>query len=185
MGATMSQQPDTAKPLVLVTGASGYIASHIVQQLLQAGYLVRGTVRDTTNEAKVKHLKDLEGSERLELVNADLLEDGSFDTAMQGVEYVMHTASPFLIGNIKNPEEQLIQPAVQGTENVLKSASQAKSVKRVVLTSSCAAIYGFNNDKNSEDVLTEDDWNQTSDLKEGAYSLSKTLAEVRGLNVFD
>lgn len=98
LGATMSQQPDTAKPLVLVTGASGYIASHIVQQvalltflifwhtqLLQAGYLVRGTVRDTTNEAKVKHLKDLEGSERLELVNADLLEDGSFDTAMQGI----------------------------------------------------------------------------------------------------
>ncbi|EGD76712.1 hypothetical protein PTSG_12676 [Salpingoeca rosetta] len=164
---------------VCVTGASGYIATHIVQQLLEAGYHVRGTVRDPSNEAKTKVLMAIaekaQAADRLELVKADLLDEGSFDEAVKGCKYVLHTASPFQLQARGSPEEYFVIPAVKGTENVLNAVAKADSVERVVLTSSCAAVEGYADDKDTP--FTEDDWNRTSTLSDGAYSLSKRRAE--------
>jgi nucleoside-diphosphate-sugar epimerase len=134
----------------LVTGASGYISTHIVQQLLDAGYLVRGTVRSLANESKINPLKDLNhANERLELVEADLLDSPDawkkyafswYDKLLfkfrvvKGCDYVLHVASPFPLVD----DESTVQIAVDGTLNVLKACAKCASVKKVVLTSSCA-----------------------------------------------
>lgn len=166
---------------VLVTGASGYIASWIVLQLLDKGITVHGTVRSLGNIDKIKHLKSLEEDYRgkLKLFEADLLEERSFDKAMQGCELVIHTASPFLIGKIRNPKQQLIEPAVEGTRNVLESANRINSVKRVVLTSSVVAIYGdaIDLEKSSKDKFNEQDWNLSSTPFHQPYNYSKLMAE--------
>ena len=161
----------TEKP-VCVTGASGFIAAHIVQQLLAQGYSVRGTVRKSPKS--YPFLLELPGAaERLELVEADLLADGSYDRAVAGCAYVMHTASPYEI-NVKNPQKDLVDPAVDGTESVLESCLKAGSVKRVIFTSSIAAI---TDEPDSMKVFTEKDWNTMSSLERNPYHYSKTLAE--------
>jgi nucleoside-diphosphate-sugar epimerase len=167
---------------VLVTGASGFIASWIVQYLLHEGYTVYGTVRDTSRPEKVAHLmemRDREQGGKLKLFEADLLDDGSFAEAMKGCELVIHTASPFFISGIKDAQKQLVDPALQGTRNVLNTASQSPDVKRVVLTSSAAAIYGDASDKEQTEngVFTEAHWNTSSSLTHQPYSYSKTVAE--------
>ena len=93
---------------VCVTGASGFIATHLVEQLLAKGYTVRGTVRSTKDLNKYKYLTDLPGaSERLQLFAANLSEEGSFDEAVLGCQCVMHTASPYVM-DVKNPKRDLI-----------------------------------------------------------------------------
>eukprot|EP00052_Salpingoeca_macrocollata_P011983 m.92750 g.92750 ORF g.92750 m.92750 type:complete len:349 (-) comp18288_c0_seq1:38-1084(-) len=167
---------------VCVTGATGYIASHIVQQLLldPAQYIVHATARDPTDEEKVGFLKkiaaDANASDRLRFFKADLLEDGSFDEAVKDCTYVLHTASPFILNPKGDLKKVLVEPAVNGVENVLNACSKSPSVKRVVQTSSVVAIMGNADDKNGE-PFSEEDWNHTSTLKEGAYSYSKRLAE--------
>ncbi|KAF2613658.1 hypothetical protein F2Q70_00013034 [Brassica cretica] len=95
---------DQTKGKVCVTGASGFLASWLVKRLLIEGYEVTGTVRDPGNEKKAAHLWKLEGAkERLRLVEADLMEDGSFDNAIMGCHGVFHTASPVLKPT-SNPE---------------------------------------------------------------------------------
>ncbi|MBA0771548.1 hypothetical protein Gotri_007046 [Gossypium trilobum] len=82
---------------VCVTGAAGFLASWLVKRLLLSGYHVIGTVRDPANEKKLAHLWRLDGAkERLKLVRADLLEEGSFDDAIMGCQGVFHTASPVI-----------------------------------------------------------------------------------------
>ncbi len=159
-------------PLVCVTGASGFIAAHAVKQLLEKGYRVRGTVRgDASN---YPYLNSLEGAnERLELVKADLLDDAAYDKAFEGCDYVMHTASPYSV-NVKDPQKELVDPAVKGTENVLRSCQKVAGIKRVVLTSSVAAI---TDEPDSNKVFSEADWNTKSSLKRNPYYYSKTLAE--------
>lgn len=128
-----------AEPTVLVTGASGYIASYIVRDLLAAGYRVRGTVR-SNQTAELSHLRQLPGApERLELVRADLLTPGAFDGPVAGCDAVLHTASPYK-RDVRDPQRDLVEPALAGTRNVLQAAANSPGVKRVVLTSSMAAI---------------------------------------------
>jgi nucleoside-diphosphate-sugar epimerase len=166
---------------VLVTGASGYIAGWIVKYLLEAGYAVHGAVRDPGKAKGLEHLHALSKQHpgKLTLFKADLLAAGSYDAAMRNCELVMHTASPFVIRGIKDAYEALVRPAVEGTRNVLESANRLPSVKRVVLTSSVAAIYGDNADGNSipGGVFTEEHWNTSSNLKHQPYSYSKVAAE--------
>lgn len=171
---------DTSKP-VLVTGGSGYIASWIINLLLNEAKTVHTTVRNLNETNKYQHLLDIaeESSGKLEVFEADLLKDGSFEKAMQNCELVMHTASPFFIQGIKDPKKELIEPAKQGTRNVLETANKVTSVKRVLVTSSLAAIYGDNIDckKAPNGILTEAVWNTSSNINNQPYSYSKTLAE--------
>lgn len=113
---------DSSAP-VLVTGGSGYIASWIVRNLLEDGHQVRATVRDPGKPHGLEHLHAL--AERhpgqLSLHRADLLEPGSFTEAMQGCQLVIHTASPFLLGTIRDADRQLVRPALEGTRNVLSA----------------------------------------------------------------
>ncbi|PIK56104.1 putative NADPH-dependent methylglyoxal reductase GRP2 [Apostichopus japonicus] len=158
---------------VLVTGASGYLASHVVQQLLQDGYQVRGTVRSLTNPLKVDPLKKLgeEAENRLELVEADLTNEECWKDAIEGCTYVCHTASPFPMATPAD-ENEIIKPAVDGTLRVLKACTG--KVKRVVLTSSVAAV----GEVHSTGVkMTEADWTDLSKPNVDPYTKSKTLAE--------
>ncbi len=170
---------DKNKP-ILVTGASGYIASWIIKMLIDQGYTVHGTVRNLASYEKTAHLSELINHGKLTLFDADLLEDGSFQESMENCELVIHTALPFFTQGIKNAREQLIQPALEGTANVLNTANETSTVKRIVLTSSMVAVYGDAIDvKNaSTGAFDEKAWNTTSTETHQPYSLSKTLAEM-------
>jgi len=180
MGGVIVTEINLNKP-VLVTGGSGYMASWIIKLLLEKGLNVKATVRDKSNDGKVEHLLKM-GKEypgKFELFEADLMKNGSFEGAMTDCELVIHNASPFKIWRIKEPQKELIDPALEGTKNVLYTANKAQSVKRIVLTSSVVAIYGdaidIRNTPNG--IFTENDWNNTSSLNHQPYAYSKTLAE--------
>lgn len=170
---------DRTKP-ILVTGATGYVAGWLIKQLLEEGLTVHAAVRNPDNKKKTQHLDKIaaESSGTIKYFKSDLLEEGSYAEAMQGCELVYHTASPFT-SNFKDPQKDLIDPALKGTKNVLNSATKTPSVKRVVVTSSCAAIYTdaieCKNAPNGE--LTEEIWNTTASLEYQPYSYSKTVAE--------
>lgn len=167
--------------IVVVTGSTGYIASWVVYDLLKEGYSVRATVRDKSNVDKYQHLLDIANGSAgsLDVFEADLLVEGSFDDAVEGADIVMHTASPFTLDDKNDPMSNLIKPAVNGTRNVLSSVNKFDSVKRVVLTSSIAAIYGDNKDMTDGGFseITEDMWNTSSSLSHNSYAYSKTRAE--------
>jgi len=171
---------DQSKP-ILVTGGTGYMASWIVKQLLDEGREVRTTVRNLAQKDKYAHLTALavKSSGVLQFFEADLLKKGSFSEAMAGCELVIHTASPFKISGLKNAQKELIEPALEGTRNVLDSVNATESVKRVVLTSSIAAIYGDAIDIRTTEkgIFTEEQWNITSSAKHQPYPFSKTMAE--------
>ncbi|MDV7145980.1 NAD-dependent epimerase/dehydratase family protein, partial [Tropicimonas sp. TH_r6] len=177
---------DTSKP-VMVTGATGYVAGWIVKGLLEAGATVHAPVRNPDNPDKVKHLLEIarETSGELKLFKADLLAMGSYAEAMEGCGVVFHTASPFTV-DVKDPQAELIDPAVNGTKNVLEQANKTDSVTRVVLTSSCAAIYGDNVDcAAAGGRIDESVWNASSTIDHNAYSYSKTLAEREAWKIAD
>ncbi|HAQ21694.1 MAG TPA: diaminohydroxyphosphoribosylaminopyrimidine deaminase [Prolixibacteraceae bacterium] len=171
---------DRTKP-VLVTGGTGYLASWIVRQLLDQGFEVRTTVRNLVQKDKFAHLTELAVKSKgiLQFFEADLLKKGSFAEAMTGCELVIHTASPFKISGIKNAQKELIEPALEGTRNVLDSVNAMESVKRVVLTSSVAAIFGDACDiqNTKKGIFTEEYWNTTSSTEHQPYPYSKVLAE--------
>lgn len=178
---------DTTKP-VMVTGATGYVAGWLVKRLLDAGLTVHAAVRDPDNADKRRHLdamaEDAPGSIRY--FGADLLTPGSYKEAMAGCSIVFHTASPFTIA-VKDPQKDLIEPAQLGTRNVLESVNETPSVERVVLTSSCAAIYGDNADlaDTPNGMFTEEIWNTSSSVDHQAYSYSKLLAEKEAWKLAD
>jgi dihydroflavonol-4-reductase len=156
---------------VLVTGATGFVASHAIAELLQRGYDVRGTVRSRARALSEAALARLPGAERLDLVEADLTDAASFTAPAEGCDAVLHIASPYAI-NVKDPQRDLVDPAVKGTEAVLAAAAKA-GVRRVVLTSSLAAI----TDAPPGRALTEADWNEKSSLARNPYYFSKAQAE--------
>ncbi len=170
---------DKKKP-VMVTGATGYVAGWLVKKLLNEGITVHAAVRNPENKEKLKYLDEVakKSKGKIEYFKADLLQMGSYDEAMAGCELVFHTASPFKT-KVKNPQRDLIDPALKGTQNVLESVNRTDTVKRVVLTSSVAAIIGDAKDflDLPNNTATEEYWNTTSSLKHQAYSYSKMLAE--------
>jgi len=164
--------------LVLLTGASGYIAKHIAVDLLNSGYQVRASVRSLGRSAEIvnavtPHLKDASDLEaRLTFVELDLLSNSGWSEALTGVDALLHTASPFPLVQPKS-EDDLIRPAVDGTRRALKAA-HAAGVKRVVLTSSIVSIYGG---QPTGTVLDETLWTDVQNPSVNSYAKSKTLAE--------
>jgi nucleoside-diphosphate-sugar epimerase len=156
---------------VLVTGATGFVAGHCVRELLDNGYAVRATVRNPSATEKFAHLRELGGD--LEFVAADLNSDDGWAAAVDGCAYVMHVASPFP-SEMPDDENELIRPAVDGTLRVLRAAAASGTVRRVVLTSSIAAIVA-GHDRADQTVRTEADWSDVDNAP--AYQKSKTLAE--------
>ena len=166
---------------VLLTGASGYIGKHITLQLLNQGYKVRASVRSLAKSAEVKNavkpylLDSSDLDSRLTFVELNLDKDLGWDTALKGIDVLMHTASPFPIASPKD-ENELIRPAVDGTLRALKAAKSA-GVNRVILTSSNAAVYGCDlpAGKSEYDETMWTDVNHP--IGRVAYTKSKTLAE--------
>lgn len=161
---------------VLVTGGSGFIASHTILQLLGAGYRVRTTVRDLSREGEVRAMLrngGAEPGEQLSFVAAELMSDAGWPAAVSGCEYVLHIASPFP-SQVPKDENELILPAREGALRVLR-ASRDAGIKRVVLTSSFAAIgYGH---PERQAPYTEKDWTNPNGADVMPYTKSKTLAE--------
>jgi nucleoside-diphosphate-sugar epimerase len=165
-----------AQEKVLVTGGSGFIGSHCILQLLAAGHTVRTTVRSLKRELDVRALLTRAGADagdRLSFVAADLEQDAGWAEAVAGCDYVLHVASPFP-SSVPKYEDELIVPAREGALRVLRASREA-GVKRVVLTSSFAAI-GYGHPPQSA-PLNETFWTDANAKDVGAYAKSKTLAE--------
>ncbi|KAK9052259.1 hypothetical protein SSX86_028887 [Deinandra increscens subsp. villosa] len=166
-------------PEYCVTGGTGFIAAYIIRSLLEKGDTVRTTVRDPENVKKVGYLLEMKGAhDRLKLMKADLMVEGSFDQAVDGVDGVFHTASPVIVPYDNNIKETLIDPCIKGTLNVLTSCKKAKSVKRVVLTSSCSSIR-YLYDAQQKSPLNESHWSDIEYCKQYDlwYAYAKTIAE--------
>jgi dihydroflavonol-4-reductase len=161
---------------VLVTGGSGFLASHVIVALLRNGHEVRATLRDLKRAEEVKANVRMGGADPehgLSFVTADLENDAGWDAAVADCDYVQHVASPLPVALPKD-ENELIRPAREGTLRVLRAARDV-GVKRVVLTSSFAAVgYGYGN---RAQPFTEADWANLQSPEVNAYPKSKTLAE--------
>jgi len=161
---------------VLVTGGSGFVAIHCIDQLLRAGYPVRTTVRSLKREADVREMLKTAGTPRQEALTffeADLVQDRGWPEAIAGCRFVLHVASPFP-ASVPKHEDELIIPAREGALRVLRAARDA-DVQRVVQTSSFAAIgYGH---KPQAAPFDETTWTNVDGAGVSAYAKSKTLAE--------
>ncbi|HEY8551230.1 MAG TPA: NAD-dependent epimerase/dehydratase family protein [Vicinamibacterales bacterium] len=171
----------TSPSTFLVTGGNGYLGAWIVRTLLDAGHTVRTTVRDAVDSARYRHLHDMAAAAagRLTLHRAALTDREAFQTAASGCTYVIHSASPFTIDLSKDPQRDIVDPAIAGTRNVLEAVNAVDSVRRVVLTSSIAATYGDAVEARNRGgrPFTEADWNTTSSIHHQPYPFSKAEAE--------
>ena len=157
---------------VLVTGASGFIAEHCIIELLKNGYSVKGSLRSMNREQEVRDaIKTGASDENLEFCKLDLLEDDGWEDAMWDCDYLMHVASPFVIEDPKD-ENELIKPAKEGTLRALNAAKKA-GIKRVVLTSSVAAV----NSHMMSGTSDHKTWTDINSKYVTPYQKSKTIAE--------
>ena len=157
---------------VLVTGAAGFIGSHVVRELLELGHSVRGTVR---NPANAEFLKALPGSERLEIVQMDLLQGDSVVAAVKGCDDVIHCAAALYVG-VDDAQTQVVDPSVQGTQNLVDAIDAVGGIARMVHTSSVAAVRKTN--FNSGRVFNYEDWCDDASVDSNAYGFAKAGAEM-------
>ncbi|KAJ4831754.1 hypothetical protein Tsubulata_025525 [Turnera subulata] len=172
--------PLTQKKKACVIGGTGFVASLLVKLLLEKGYAVNTTVRDPDNKKKISHLVALQDIGDLKLFGADLTEEESFNAPIEGCDLVFHVATPVNFAS-QDPENDMIKPAILGVQNVLKACAKAKTVKRVILTSSAAAVT-INKLNGTGLVMDEKDWTDVEFLTSEkpptwGYPASKTLAE--------
>eukprot|EP01091_Cochliopodium_minus_P018793 TRINITY_DN770_c0_g1_i1.p1 TRINITY_DN770_c0_g1~~TRINITY_DN770_c0_g1_i1.p1 ORF type:complete len:375 (-),score=112.99 TRINITY_DN770_c0_g1_i1:44-1168(-) len=166
---------------VVVTGGTGFLGAHIVNDLLEKGYNVRATVRNKNDNNKVGFLHKLAEKHKnkggkLELWNADLMQEGSFDEAINGADAVIHCAAAVTVVS-KNPQKEIIDPSIKGTNNVLSSIKKSlKTVKTLVMTGSVEAVVSPSKISPNY-VFTEKDWNEDADPKHSPYGYAKVLAE--------
>ncbi|WP_435357877.1 SDR family oxidoreductase [Emticicia sp. SJ17W-69] len=164
------------KEMVLVTGGNGFLAMHIILQLLKRNFKVRASLRSLKSKEKVLETLKANGInsfENLSFVESELLSDQNWKEAMQDCKYVLSVASPVFLDKPKD-ETEAIRPAVEGIQRILRFAKDA-NVKRVVMTSNFGAV-GFSQTDKSRDT-TEADWTDTNINGLSVYEKSKTLAE--------
>ena len=150
---------------IVVTGVTGFVGSAVAAAFVAAGHTVRGTAR---SRSKVP-----EALRGIDIAEADLMVPGSFDDAVRDAVAVVHTASPYVV-HVKDPQKELVDPALQGTTSVLEACLRASSVRRVVITSSMAAVTDAPDPKRT---YSEADWNTESSLERNPYYYSKAVAE--------
>ena len=160
---------------VLVTGSTGFIGLHCIHQLIEKGYSVNGTLRSKSREEEVRSsLKKVNLSDaNLSLYECDLMSDDGWEKAIDGCDYVLHIASPFING-LPDHEDDLIKPALTGTQRILKLSAKNPQIKKIIITSSFAAV---GDTFNGQTVFNESDWSDPNNNKISAYNKSKTLAE--------
>ena len=160
---------------VLVTGSTGFIGLHCIHQLIEKGYSVNGTLRSKSREEEVRSsLKKANLSDaNLSLYECDLMSDDGWEKAIDGCDYVLHIASPFING-LPDNEDDLIKPALTGTQRILKLSAKNPQIKKIIITSSFAAV---GDTFNGQTVFNESDWSDPNNNKISAYNKSKTLAE--------
>ena len=160
---------------VCVTGAAGFIAGHVITDLLNDDHIVHATVRNLGDDAKRAHLDVLKERYpgKLELFEADLLEPGSLDAALEGCDALIHTATAVILA-APDPQKQIIDVAVKGTRNVLDSVARTPGVERIVMTSSIAAVMNY---EQQDRTYTEDDWCTSDDMWLDPYGMGKTQSE--------
>jgi dihydroflavonol-4-reductase len=170
---------------VLVTGANGFIGSHVIRSGLEAGWQVRALVRPPLSAVRTAHLRALPGaSERLTIVTGDVLDRKSLVEPLRGCQAVVHAAASVSL-SAKNPQVEIVDVAVEGTRNVFEAAEEA-GVTRFVVTSSESAMIRF--EKPNDYVFSERDWSDDATLQDNPYGLAKhdserlmwTLAERAG-----
>ncbi|KAL3444392.1 NAD(P)-binding protein [Aspergillus insuetus] len=169
---------------ILVTGASGFLASHIILRFLEAGYNVRGTVRSTSTAERVKARYPRFSDQLSFAIVSDIAVPGAFNDAVKGVTGVIHTASPFAL-EVADNEKDLLQPAIQGTLNIVEAVAEYGSgVRRVIVTASFASMLDLDQAFRPGYRYTEADWNpcsyetaRTTSSATMAYCASKALAE--------
>ncbi|KAH0369333.1 putative cinnamoyl-CoA reductase, partial [Aureobasidium melanogenum] len=173
----------TSEQTILITGASGFMATHIISSFLSAGYNVCGTVRSERSAEGVKKSHPSRVSQLSFAIVPDIAAPHAFDEAVKGVDGVIHNASPFAF-NVRDNEKELLEPAIQGTKGCLEAVKKfAPQVRRVVVTSSFAAIVDMSKGMRPGYTYTEEDWNPTTyeEAKRGdgavAYCASKAFAE--------
>jgi nucleoside-diphosphate-sugar epimerase len=168
--------------LVLLTGISGFLGGHLALGLLEAGYNIRGSLRNLAKAEQVRKTLSKAGADlsRVEFVALDLLQDDGWTAAARGCRYLAHTASPFVIKMPKDKME-LIRPAVEGTERALK-AGLAANVERIVLTSSMAAV-AYGHDHSRSAPFSAKDWTNLDAPGLSFYVQSKTYAERRAWEI--
>jgi dihydroflavonol-4-reductase len=157
---------------VLVTGAAGFIGSHVVRELLEQGHSVRGTVRNPVN---AEFLKNLPGAKQLEIVQMDLLESDSVVEAVKGCDDVVHCAAALYVG-VDDAQTQVVDPSIQGTQNLLDAIDTVGGVKRIVHTSSVAAVRQTHFE--SGRVFNFEDWCDDASVDSNAYGFAKAGAEI-------
>ncbi|PQE08470.1 hypothetical protein CJF30_00005331 [Rutstroemia sp. NJR-2017a BBW] len=174
---------------ILLTGANGFVGSWVLEYLLKQKHSVRGVVRSDAKAQQVLSDFAMYKSQLDFGIVPDITSPGAFDQVVQSdppFDIVIHTASPFLYKVITDNRE-FLDPAIKGTSEILKSIQKyAPSVKRVVLTSSCAAIVNFAGEyvSDPQKIYTEDDWNPTTwesaltGNQNNAYQVSKKFAEL-------
>ena len=160
---------------VLVTGSTGFIGLHCIHQLIEKGYSVNGTLRSKSREEEVRSsLKEANLSDaNLNLYECDLMSDDGWEKAIDGCDYVLHIASPFING-LPDHEDDLIKPALTGTQRILELSATNPQIKKIIITSSFAAV---GDTFNGQTVFNESDWSDPNNNKISAYNKSKTLAE--------
>ncbi len=168
------------KSLILVTGASGFVGKWTTIRLLQAGYRVRGTIRSARKAEQVRAAAGSEaGSEaldRLELIEADILDDRGWSDAMRGVTAVMHIATAIRADEPKDTS-LVIRPAIEGTARVLRFAQEA-GINRVILTSSIATVGYGHGQTTGRRVYNETHFTDLENMRwTWAYCVGKTKAE--------
>ncbi|XAR53729.1 Anthocyanidin reductase [Bertholletia excelsa] len=175
-----AEQPAAGKKTACVIGGTGFVAATLVKLLLERGYAVNTTVRDPDNRKKISHLLSLQSLGNLKIFRANLTDEQSFDAPIAGCDFVFHVATPVNFAS-QDPENDMIKPAIQGVVNVLKACAKAGTVKRVIVTSSAAAVT-INQLEGTGLVMDESHWTDVEFLTSvkpptWGYPASKTLAE--------